>query len=68
MTSQSQDIVRCLTAREADAGDRLDRFLAANLAELSRSRLRRLIEAAVSCEAIYSAVSIRLETRKPFRR
>ena len=45
MTHQSQDNPRRLTAREADAGTRLDRFLAANLAELSRSRLKRLIEA-----------------------
>ena len=45
MTHQSQDNPSRLTAREADAGTRLDRFLAVNLAELSRSRLKRLIEA-----------------------
>jgi 23S rRNA pseudouridine1911/1915/1917 synthase len=37
--------VIAVTAREAEAGERLDRMLAAHLGELSRTRLKRLIEA-----------------------
>jgi 23S rRNA pseudouridine1911/1915/1917 synthase len=37
--------LRTVTAREADAGWRLDRLLAAQLGELSRTRLKHLIEA-----------------------
>lgn len=40
-----------LTARPEDEGERTDRFLAANLADLSRSRLKALIkEGAVTCD------------------
>ena len=39
------DTVRAVTAREQDAGERLDRLLAAQLGELSRTRLKHLIEA-----------------------
>ena len=37
--------VLTVTAREAEAGERLDRVLAAHLGELSRTRLKRLVEA-----------------------
>ena len=61
--------MRCLTAREADAGDRLDRFLAANLAELSRSRLRRLIEAGHvrAGEATITEPSYRVKSGERYR-
>lgn len=36
--------IRRLTVSPADAGERLDRFLAASLPDLSRSRLRQLID------------------------
>src|SRR5487761_1861790 len=39
------DTVLAVTAREAEAGERLDRVLAAHLGDLSRTRLKRLVEA-----------------------
>ena len=46
MTERSgSETVTAVTAREAEAGERLDRVLAAHLGALSRTRLKRLIEA-----------------------
>ena len=39
---------RSIVAADEDAGNRLDRVLAAHVAELSRSRLKALIEAGAS--------------------
>ena len=44
MSSQTREIPHHLTAGEGDSGLRLDQFLAAGIAGLSRSRLKRLIE------------------------
>jgi 23S rRNA pseudouridine1911/1915/1917 synthase len=44
MTNSPEEL-RQVTAREAEAGERLDRLLATRLGDLSRSRLKRLVEA-----------------------
>ncbi len=44
MTHQNRENTYHLVAGETDAGSRLDRFLAAEPARLSRSRIKRLIE------------------------
>lgn len=45
MSGPSEDIVHTVTVRDADAGKRLDRVLADALPELSRMRIKALIEA-----------------------
>src|SRR5271155_2581720 len=40
----SGDTVRTVTAGEAEGGERLDRLLARHLGDLSRTRLKRLVE------------------------
>ena len=45
MSGPSEEIVHTVTVRDADAGKRLDRLLADALPELSRMRIKALIEA-----------------------
>ena len=42
--SETTSLVRHVTAEPGDAGERLDRLLAARLAELSRTRVKHLVE------------------------
>jgi len=68
MTHQNRENTYHLVAGETDAGARLDRFLAAGLAGLSRSRLKSLIESGqVRCgEATITEPDYRVKPGDPF--